>query len=95
MPMLQYPNPNKPFKMFTNASKHSYSGILHQEVMSDQPGVEANLIPTAYFSASFGRNQQLWNTSQKECYVVYWFIQKFAFFLADTQKVCCIVTTHH
>ena len=31
MPALQYPNPNKPFKLFTDASKHSYSRILHQE----------------------------------------------------------------
>ena len=23
MPALQYPNPNKPFKLFTDASKHS------------------------------------------------------------------------
>ena len=29
MPTLQYPNPNKPFMLFTDASKHSYSGILH------------------------------------------------------------------
>ena len=31
MPMLQYPNPNKPCKLFTDASKYSYSGILHHE----------------------------------------------------------------
>ena len=27
MPALQYPNPNKPFQLFTDASKHNYSGI--------------------------------------------------------------------
>ena len=27
MPRLQYPNTNKQFKLFTDASKHSYSGI--------------------------------------------------------------------
>ena len=31
MPALQYPNPNKPSKLFTDALKHSYSIILHQE----------------------------------------------------------------
>ena len=51
MPRLQYPNPNKPFKLFTDASKHSYSGILHQEETSDWPGAEVNLIPIAYFQA--------------------------------------------
>ena len=31
MPTLQYPYPNNPCKLFTDASKYSYSGILHQE----------------------------------------------------------------
>ena len=66
MSRLQYPNPNKPFMLFTDASKHSYSGILHQEETPHHLGVEVNLIPIAYFSGSFGRTQQLWNTTQKE-----------------------------
>ena len=57
MPTLQYPNPNKPFKLLTDASKHSYLGILHPEEISMMPNVEASLIPIAYFSGSFGRTQ--------------------------------------
>ena len=53
MPRLQYPNLNKPFKLFTNVSKHRYSGILHQEEVSDQASVVPNLVPIAYFSHSF------------------------------------------
>ena len=49
MPTLQYPNPNKQFKLFTDASKHSYSGILHQEKMPDVPDSEPNLIPIDCF----------------------------------------------
>ena len=45
IPALQYPNPNKQFKLFTDASKHSYSGVLHQEETSDMPGIEVSLIP--------------------------------------------------
>ena len=71
MSAVQNPNPNKQFKLFTDASKHRYSGILHQEKTSDMPGVEVSLIPIAYFSGSFGRTQQLWNTTQKGCYAVY------------------------
>ena len=71
MPTLQYPNPNKPFKLFTDVSKHIFSGILHQKETSGKPGAEASLIPIAYFSGSFSRTQQLWNTTQKECYIVY------------------------
>ena len=78
MPRLQYPNPNKHFMLFTDASKHSYSGILNQVETPKQSGAQVNLIPIAYFSGSFGGAQQLWNTTQKECYAVYQSIQKFA-----------------
>ena len=44
-----------------------------------------HLVPTKYFSGSFSKTQQLWNTSQKECYAVYWSIQKFSFYLAGTK----------
>ena len=59
MPTLQYPNPNKPFRLFTDASKHNYSGILHQEETSKTPYAGANLIPIAYFSGSFGRRKSV------------------------------------
>ena len=45
MPSLQYPDPNKPFKLFTDASNYSYSGILHQ-AKDEEPD---QLIPIAYF----------------------------------------------
>ena len=85
MPRLQYLNPNKPWKLFTGTSKYSYLGILHQEEVSDQPNAEPNLVPIAYFSGSFSKTQQLWNTTQKECYAVYWSIQKCSCYLAGTK----------
>ena len=92
VPRLQYPNPNKPFMLFTHASKHSYSGILHQDETPHHPGAEVNLIPIAYFSGSFGRTQQLWNTTQKECYAFYRSIKKFGFYLAGTK--CTLYCDH-
>ena len=56
MPALQYPNCTKQFKLFTDTSKHSYSVIIHH---------------IEYFSGSFSKTQQLWNTTQKECYAIY------------------------
>ena len=82
---LQYLNPTKPFMLFTDALKHSYLGILCQEQTPPYLGVGVILIPIAYFLGSFGRTQQLWNTAKKECYVVYSYIQKFAFYLAGTK----------
>ena len=59
MPSLQYPDPTKPFKLFTDTSNYSYSGILHQ-AKDKEP---AQLIPIAYFSGSFNHTQQLWNVT--------------------------------
>ena len=80
MPRLQYPNPNKTFKLFTDASKHSDSGVLHQEEAPKEVNTQPKLVPIAYFSGSFSKMQQLWNTTQKECYTVYRLIQSFILF---------------
>ena len=29
-PILQYPNPNRPYVLFTNASKYGWAGVLMQ-----------------------------------------------------------------
>ena len=59
MSALQYSNPNEPFRLFTDTSKHSYSGILHQEKEGQVDAEEPELIPIAYFSDTFNRTQQL------------------------------------
>ena len=83
MPVLQYPNPNKPFQLFTDTLKNSYSGILHQE-KEGQPSVgKPELILIAYFSGTFNKTQ-LWITTQKEYYTVYKAVQKFTFCLTVT-----------
>ena len=50
MPALQYPN--KSFKLFTDASKHNYSGILYQEKEGQANTDEPELTLTAYFSGT-------------------------------------------
>ena len=92
MPRLQYPNPNKTFKLFTDASKHSYSSVLHQEETPDKGNAVPKLVLIAYFSGSFSKMQQLWSTTQKEYYTVYRSIQKFSFYLAGTK---CILYCDH
>ena len=87
MPALQYPNPNKPFKLFTDVSKHSYSGILHQEEEGQVNAEEPKLIPIANVSGTFNKNQQLWKTTQKECYAIYRSVQKFTSYLAGTHII--------
>ena len=53
--------------------------------VSNQAEAEPNLVPIAYFSGTFGKTQQLWNTTQKDCYAVHQSIQKFSFYLAGTK----------
>ena len=74
--------------MFTDASKYCYSGILHQE-KEDEPDT---LIPIAYFSDSFNETQQLWNTTQKECYTVYKSVKRFSFYLTGAK--CTLYSDH-
>ena len=92
MSRLEYPNPNKVFKLFTNASKHSYSGILHQEEIPKEVNTVPNLVSIAYFSYLFSEIPQLWNITKKECYSVYRSIQKFLFCLAGTK--CTLYCDH-
>ena len=88
MPSLQYSDPNKTFKLFTDASNYSYSSILH-EAQDEEP---AQIIPIAYFSGSFNHTQQLWNVTQKECYAVYRSINKFSFYLTGAE--CTLYCDH-
>ena len=87
MPSLQYPDPNKPF-LFTGASDHTYSGILNQA----QDKELDQLILIGYFSGIFYHTQQLWNVTQKECYVVYNSIDKFSFYITGAE---CILYCDH
>ena len=77
VPTLQYPDPNKPFELFTDASHYCFSGILHQARKEDPE----QLIPIAYFSGCFNPAQQNYNVTMKEAYVAYRSIQKFQFYL--------------
>ena len=52
-PILQYPDTNKPYTLFTAAGNYAYSGILTQAV--DDPD---DLMPIAYTSDSFSDMQQ-------------------------------------
>ena len=54
--------------------------------------MEPNLVPVVYFSSAFSKTQQLWNTTQKECYAIYWSILKFSFYFASTK--CTLYCKH-
>ena len=92
MPQSQYHNPNKTFKLFTDASKHSFSVILHQKEIPKEVNVVCNLVPISHFSGLFNKTQQMCNLTQKECYRVYRWIQKCLLYLAGTK--CTLYCKH-
>ena len=94
MPALQCPNPNKPFQIFTDVSKHSYSRILHQKKEAQPNAGEPESIPSAHFPGTFNKTQQLWNTTQKDCYAVYKLVQKSSFYLTGTDLHYTAITNH-
>ena len=64
MPALQFPNPNKPFQLSTDASRYSYSRILHQKKEGQSSADDPVLIPVVYFSGTLNKTH-FWNTTQK------------------------------
>ena len=47
-PLLQFPDPNKPYILYTDASNNAYSGLLCQPVDNNQ-----DISQVAYFSGTF------------------------------------------
>ena len=43
-PILQYPDPNKPYVLFTNASKYAWSCVLAQEYTHILEGKEKKVL---------------------------------------------------
>ena len=58
--VLRFPDPNQPFILYTDASKHHMAAVLLQDNA-----------PISYFSKAFTKTQCKWAAFTKEAYVVY------------------------
>ena len=85
-PLLQYPNSEKLYTLFTDANHYAYSGILHQAV-----GSLEDLRPIAYTSDSFPYMQQRWSVTEKEAFVVYQSVLKFDLYLRVAKCILCCI----
>ena len=65
-PILQYPNTQEPYTLFTDTSCYAYSGVLTQAV--DGPDYMMSIV---YTSGSFSNIQQRWSAAEKEAFAVY------------------------
>ena len=71
-PILKYPDTDKPYTIFTDASKYGWAGVLTQEHTSIINGKEVTTNhPVAYVSGMFCCSQLNWAAMTKEAYAIY------------------------
>ena len=87
-PILVYPDPSKPYVLFTDASKYAWSCVLTQEYthLIDDKNVTV-LHPISYQSGLFKGSQLNWACLTKEAYAIYMSIKKLDYYLADAEII--------
>ena len=73
-PILHYPDPNKKYIIYTEASDDACGGKLSQE----HDGTE---FPIGFLSHTFSETQRKWSTTEQEAYGVYYAIIKWNYYL--------------
>ena len=84
-PILHYPNPDKKYIVYTDASDNACRAKLSQQ----QNGMEC---PIAFLSPTFTETQRKWGTTEQEAYGIYYAITKWNYYL---QGVDIIVRNDH
>ena len=85
-PILRFPDPNKPYIMYTDTSKYAWSCVLTQQYTHD---IDSKQIvvnhPITYVSGLFKGSQLNWVALTKEVYVIYMSIKKLTYYLEDAE----------
>ena len=84
-PILCYPNPNKRYIVYTDASDNTCRAQLSQEHDDTE-------FPIAFFLHTFSETQRKWCAMEQEAYGVYYAITKLNYYL---QGVDIIVQNDH
>ena len=82
-PILRYPDPNKGYTLFTDASSIGWAGVLTQEFEDDKGKKKQHLI--CYVSRQFRGSQQNWTALTKAAYAIYMSIRKLSFYITDAE----------
>ena len=81
-PLLKYLDTNKPYLLYTDASKHGWAGVLTQSHTSSVDGKTITMDhPMSYFSGLFCGSQLNWAALTKEPYAIYISVKKSTFYL--------------
>ena len=76
-PVLKYPDPSKPYTLFTDASKFAWACVLTQEYEHEFDGKKRKILhPITYMSGLFKGSQINWATLTKEAYAIYVSVKK-------------------
>ena len=79
-PILHYPNPNRRYIVYTNASDDTCRAQLSQE----HDGTE---FPIAFLSHTFTESQQKSSTTEQEAYGIYYTITKWNYYLQGADMI--------
>ena len=85
-PVLKYPDPSKPYTLFTDASKFAWACVLTQEYEHEFDGKKRKILhPITYMSGLFKGSQINWATLTKEAYAIYVSVKKLDHYLQDAE----------
>ena len=83
-PILKYPDPNKAYTLFTDASKHAWACVLTQEYQHEKDGKVFKINhPITFASGLFKGSQLNWAALTKEAFAIYSSIKKLSYYLED------------
>ena len=94
-PILQYPDPERPYVLFTDASKYGWARVLTQlyEEINESTPLNANtdampkksvvFHPVTYISGLFRGSQLNWAALTKKAYAIYFSVRKLSFYLTN------------
>ena len=85
-PILRFPDPNKPYILYTDASKYAWSCVPTQQHAHDINGKKIIVNhPITYVSGLFKGSQLNCAALTKEAYAIYMSIKKLTYYLEDAE----------
>ena len=84
LPILKYPDLNKPYTLFTDASKHAWACVLTQEYeYKNENKIYKVNHPITFQSGLFKESQLNWAALTKEAFAIYASVKKLSQYLED------------
>ena len=85
---MKYPDPNKPYTLFTDASKYAWACVLTQEHEHEKDGKVFKINHPITFASGLLKGSQLnWAALTKEAFAIYSSIKKLSYYLEDAEII--------